>query len=136
VASEIERMRGVASKVARTNSPGFGHTAARLRETLGCLERATEHMLDVVKSNPSDALAGATPYLRLFGLAAGATALAEKALAAREDSMAGSTDEAHVQRIATARFFAEHLATAAPGLETSVTTGAESVTDVMLQLAS
>lgn len=136
VAEEIERLRGVVSRVARTNSPGLGHTAARLRETVGCLERATEHMLAVVKDKPEDALAGATPYLRLFGLALGGAALAEKALAAREESMAGSTDEAHVQRIATARFFSEHLATAAAGLEMSVTTGGESVTDVLVQLAS
>jgi len=71
--------------------------------------------------------AGATPYLRLFGLVAGASYLAEEALAAHAAAASGDLDPAHAARIATARFFAENLLPAAGGLERAVVSGAQSV---------
>ena len=72
--------------------------------------------------NPDAALAGAAPYLRLFGLAAGGIYLAKGALAAARDGAANG----QAQPIALARFFAENLATAAPGLKETVIAGADS----------
>jgi hypothetical protein len=66
-------------------------------------------------------MAGAAPYLRLFGLAAGGVYLARGALAAARDGGQGQ-----VQPIALARFFAENLATAAGGLKDTVVGGADS----------
>ena len=74
-----------------------------------------------LRSNPEAALAGATPYLRLFGLAAGGVYLAKGALAATRDG----ASQASGQAIAIARFFAETLATAAPGLKETVIAGAD-----------
>ena len=59
-----------------------------------------------LQKNPEAALAGAQPYLRLFGLAAGGNYLARAALAAARNGAAGSA----ATRIAVARFFAENLA--------------------------
>ena len=73
-----------------------------------------------MQSNPEAALAGATPYLRLFGLASGGAYLARAALAA---GRAGDADAP----IALARFFAENLAVAASGLADAITTGADTV---------
>ena len=73
-----------------------------------------------LRSNPEAALAGATPYLRLFGLAAGGIYLAKGALAAARDGAADGRPA-----IAIARFFAETLATAAPGLKETVIAGAD-----------
>jgi acyl-CoA dehydrogenase len=81
-------------------------------------------LLSEVAARPDAALAGATPYLRLFGLTAGAAYLAETALAA--DAM-GAKDRANAARIATARFFAENLLPAATGLEHAVVSGADSI---------
>jgi hypothetical protein len=75
-----------------------------------------------LQKSPEAALAGAQPYLRLFGLAAGGIYLARGALAVVRE---GASDSAG--RIALARFFAENLATAAPGLADSITTGADTV---------
>jgi 3-(methylsulfanyl)propanoyl-CoA dehydrogenase len=72
--------------------------------------------------NPEAAMAGATPYLRLFGLAAGGIYLARGALAAARD---GGQGQSMAQPIAIARFFAENLATAATGLKDTVVGGAE-----------
>jgi len=74
------------------------------------LERTTAFLLDASTTRPNDALAGATPYLRLFALARGGTALARGALAAHRLSLAGKSDSALPARIATARFFAENIA--------------------------
>jgi hypothetical protein len=79
-----------------------------------------------LKSETKSVLAGATPYLRLFAIAAGGSLLANEALAAirlNDNGAAASTD-----RIALARFFAENIAVQSAGLEATVTEGAGSVT--------
>jgi alkylation response protein AidB-like acyl-CoA dehydrogenase len=137
VRAQIAAMRAVAERVLREGGPAFGHTAPRLREATESLDRATSFLLRALASNrPEEALAGATPYLRLFGLAQGGACLAQAALAAQAEAAAGSTDPAHPSRIALARFFAESLATAARGLEETVTAGAGSLQDAALALAS
>jgi alkylation response protein AidB-like acyl-CoA dehydrogenase len=119
----LAELRVIVGKVETANDPAFGATGERLREALDALDRATRWMLANVESNADAALAGATPYLRLFGLAAGGCLLAEEALAAQR---IGDGADA-VGRVSLARFFAEHLVVAAAGLERSVIDGAESV---------
>jgi hypothetical protein len=68
-------------------------------------------------------MAAAVPYLRLFGLAAGGVYLAKGALAATRNGAGGAQGDI-AQPIAIARFFAETLATAAPGLKDSIVDGA------------
>ena len=80
VALYLDELRGTVKQVAASNAPGFGETAARLREAIDSLERATQWLL--AQKGSDAALAGATPYLRLFGNAAGGCLLAEQALAA------------------------------------------------------
>ena len=109
-----------------SNAPAFGETAARLGEAIDSLERATQWLLAQKTSDAT--LAGATPYLRMFGHAAGGCMLAEQALAALRDSGDGAA------RIALARFFAENIAVQASGLERGVTEGADSITDAQAAL--
>jgi len=118
----IAEMRGVVAEVEAANTPGFGHSAARLKAAVDALERATEWMLATMGSSQAEALAGATPYLKLFALAQGGTGLAKKALAMR-------SEEGGLSHLATCRFFAEHLATEAPALALAVTEGAGAVAD-------
>ena len=125
----INEMRGIVSEVERANNPGFGHAAARLGAAVDSLERATEWMLGALGSKPADALAGATPYLKLFALAQGGTGLARKALATRSEAD-GTAD------LATARFYAECIATEAPALELAVTEGAGAIADAAAVFAA
>jgi hypothetical protein len=113
--------------VKASNAPAFGETATLLGEAVDSLERATEWLL-AQKSSP-DALAGATPYLRLFGNAAGGCMLAEQALAALRDSGDAAA------RTAQARFFAENVAVQASSLERNVTEGAQSIINAEAALA-
>jgi hypothetical protein len=118
----IGELARTAEEVLRSNRPDFGRMGERLAAAVAALAEATHWMGGALARSPDAALAGAAPYLRLFGLAAGGTYLARGALAVARD---GSADgQSH--RIALARFFAENLATAAPGLKETVVAGADS----------
>ena len=79
-------------------------------------------MAQALGADAQDALAGATPYLRLFGLALGGACLAKAGLAAQNLSAGG--DSSQLGRVALARFFAEKIAPGAAGLEATVQSGA------------
>jgi alkylation response protein AidB-like acyl-CoA dehydrogenase len=118
---EIDDMRVIVRDAAATGDASFGAMADRAREAVEALGAASDHMLRAIDPRPQDALAGATPYLRLFGLARGATLLLKGALVAQRDN------DAAERRVALARFFSENLAVAAPGLARAVIHGAGSV---------
>lgn len=118
----IAEMRGVVAQVEQANTPGFGHSAARLKAAVDALERATDWMLETMGADQGAALAGATPYLKLFALAQGGTGLARKALALKGE-------EGGLAHLATARYYAEQIVTEAPALELAVTEGAGAVAD-------
>jgi hypothetical protein len=136
VAREIAHMRTTLTRVREVNAPEFGHMHSALSEAVDAFARATDFMLEAMGSAPADALAGAAPYLRLFGYARGGTGLAEIALAVHGARARGQTDPAMASHLAVARFFAENIATGASGLERTVTQGAGSVHAAELALAS
>ena len=131
VAREIAGIREISAEVAARGGKAFGATARRLSEAAAALDSATKYLLEALAKNPADALAGATPYLRLFGLALGGACLAKAGLA--EQVLANGS--APLGRVALARFFAEKLATAAPGLTETVLSGdaAQESCEVALQ---
>jgi hypothetical protein len=83
-----------------------------LADALGALNDATEWLLS---ADPQDALAGATPYLRLFGVVYGGWLLARSTLA--DDPLAK-------EKAVTARFWARTQLPQARGLLGAVTAGA------------
>jgi 3-(methylsulfanyl)propanoyl-CoA dehydrogenase len=132
VRSYIAELRHTVEAVNASTDPGFGWTGVRLEEALDCLERTTLWLLGRQQNDPDTVLAGATPYLRLFALAAGSAMLAEEALAAIQ--LAGNGADAPA-RIAIARFFAENIAVAAGGLERIVFESADSINQADAALA-
>jgi hypothetical protein len=132
VKAYLDDLRATIAAVQAVNDPALGATGARLAEAVDSLERATQWLMGQLDRAPEAALAGATPYLRLFAFAAGGCALAEDALAIRPGGDGGADPAA---RIAVARFFAENLAVAAGGLERTVTEGAGSVNEAQAALA-
>ena len=119
---EIDDMRATQKQLASDSAPELGKSAQRLAEAIEAFERASNHMAQCVATAGVDALAGATPYLRLFGLARGGASLARLALAGLK-----STDPAERAFVAQARFFAENVCVQAGGLEAMVTEGSASV---------
>jgi hypothetical protein len=118
----LDECAAIVKQVEASNDPAFGTTGAKLRDAVAALERTSKWLLERMGSAPNDALAGATPYLRLFGSTLGGCLLAGEALAAKGDA------EADPQRhVALARFFAENVAVQATSLEKTVTDSAEAV---------
>src|SRR5260221_1875879 len=82
VLAYIGELKRTAQAVNASNDPDFGWTGVRLKDATDALERATHWLLGSQRNDVAAALAGATPYLQLFALAAGGALLAEEALAA------------------------------------------------------
>ena len=122
VGGYLDELRAKVKAVQAANDPAFGATGLKLSEAVESLNRATTWMRAQLDKRPEAALAGATPYLRLFGNAVGGCMLADEALAAVRLS-----NGAAPARISIARYFAENLAVQANSLERAVTEGAESV---------
>jgi hypothetical protein len=121
VETYLGELRHIVDAVNAANDPALGWSGVRLEEAVESLTRATRWMLAQVDKNADEALAGATPYLRLFAVAAGGCLLAQQALAAlRLNADAGP-------RIALARFFAENFSVHAAALERTVVEGAAGV---------
>jgi acyl-CoA dehydrogenase len=114
----LGELRAIVEAVNATNDPALGWSGLRLEEAVESLTRTTHWMLAHVEKDTNEALAGATPYLRLFGLATGGCLLAQQALAAlRLNSNAAP-------RVALARFFAENFVVQAEALERTIVEGA------------
>src|SRR6201993_3034295 len=82
VKSHLDDLRGVVGALDASNNPGFGWTAVRLGDAVESLARATKWVIARLVKEPETVLAGASPYLRLFGFATGGCLLAKQALAA------------------------------------------------------
>jgi alkylation response protein AidB-like acyl-CoA dehydrogenase len=126
VAIYIKELRRTVEAVRSSNAPVLGNTSVRLGEAIDSLERSTQWLLSQKSSDAT--LAGATPYLRLFGSAAGGCMLAEDALASLRSGDGAA-------RAGLARFFAENIAVQAGGLERIVVDGGYSVTGAQAALA-
>ena len=120
----LEELSGIVKRVEASNDPAFGTCGTKLRDALGALERTSKWLLERLVSAPNAALAGATPYLRLFGSALGGCLLAREALAMRDGGDCLGEPQRHV---ALARFFAENVSVQAGALERTVMDSAESV---------
>src|SRR6516164_5341683 len=85
---------------------------------VSALREATSWIVSRSQTEPNDALAGATPYLRLFGLVIGGWLMARSALAARQLLRnASGPDAVFLQdKISTALFYTDQLLPQAAGL--------------------
>jgi alkylation response protein AidB-like acyl-CoA dehydrogenase len=104
-----------------------------LSEGLVSVREATDWIFEHGLANPADALAGATPYLRMLSLLTGAWLLGKGARAARtvlDEGTAGGDDGFLEAKVTTARFFAEQLLPAVRGLVPAVTGGSAILYDI------
>jgi alkylation response protein AidB-like acyl-CoA dehydrogenase len=113
--------------LARTaSSAGLAPAAENLAAAHGTLVTATEWLL--AAPDPADRLAGASPYLRMFGTVAGGRYLTSGALAAvRLTERDGDPSGFYAAKIATATFYTGQLLPLAHALLPAVTAGAASL---------
>jgi len=132
---QIVEMRRIAGRMADANCESLQVAAPQIAKAAGSLERATRFMLGVLAENATEeALAGASPYLRLFATALGGALLGASALAAQRAASAGDNDHAHAGRVQLARFFADNIAPSASGLADVAVGGAASLKDAQRML--
>jgi butyryl-CoA dehydrogenase len=80
----------------------------------------------VAEKDPRAAFAGAVPFLRLAGVVAGGWQMARAALAA-ERKLASGDRSFLGAKIATARFYGDHVLVQAPAYRNTVVSGAAGV---------
>jgi alkylation response protein AidB-like acyl-CoA dehydrogenase len=113
----IAELRGDVDALRKSNLPDLGRSADRIAAALDDFEEATRHLqAKQGEGRTAEALAGATPYLRLFALAAGGAYLARAAVAANGG-----------ERVGLCRFFAENMIAETAALKTAVVEGAASL---------
>jgi hypothetical protein len=84
------------------------------------------------KASPNAVFAGSVPYLMLAGNVVAGWQMARSLLVAQEQLAQGVDVEFMKAKITTARFYADHLLTKAPGVRDSIVEGADSVTALAL----
>jgi alkylation response protein AidB-like acyl-CoA dehydrogenase len=90
--------------------------ATRLLAAIEGLSEATEHL--IAADDPSDVLAGATPYLRMFGIVAGGYYHARMMRAARAGM--GNADGFNAAKVRTGEFYIDQIVPTAMGLLPSI----------------
>ncbi|MBS3648281.1 acyl-CoA dehydrogenase [Pseudaminobacter sp. 19-2017] len=113
----IAELREDAERLRTSNSEGAAQSVDRIEAAVDDLEAATEALLVMLQEGRTEeALAGATPYLRLFALGLGGALLARAAVA-----------DGDAERTALCRFYAENLIGETASLRQAVIEGGMSL---------
>ena len=132
--------KAIAGQIEQTEKQLKAHSDVRCHAVAKRLSAAREAFLDVVeffvtesKNNPNAVYAGSVPYLMLAGNLMSGWQMARAMLVALEH-IAKNDDVAFMQaKVTTARFYADHILSKAPGARDSIVAGADSVTEMALE---
>jgi hypothetical protein len=114
--------------LAKSGNADIQALRGRLAAGAQAVSDGVEFILSTVATDPNAAFAGAVPFLKLMGIVAGGWQLGRGALVAERKLAAKQGDAGfYAAKIATARFFAEHVLSQAPGLAVAVTQGPAAV---------
>lgn len=127
----IERMQADVAQLEKVSDDDFVALYAALSAGITAVESAVAYILANYERDVRTTSVGAVPFLKLLGIASGGWLLAKAALAARArlEESAADADYGAV-KIATARFFADHVLAQASGLAHTVIHGAGRVMDL------
>jgi alkylation response protein AidB-like acyl-CoA dehydrogenase len=121
---KLLRDRGAAAHELIAEMRRLDRPGEELSRGINAVEAATNFLLEKSAANPARAMAGATPYLDLFAAVAGGWLMARAASAASQKLRRGEGDRRFLEgKLASARFYAEHVLPQAPGLLASVVNG-------------
>ncbi len=130
VNDHLDRMRATVAELAAAGDE-FDSMRAELAAAVEVLAGTTNWVMTNGLADPVEALAGATPYLRMFGTVTGGWLLARQALGARAELDAGSEDKAYLSaKVTTARYYAEQHLPQAAGLVPMVQAGSKVLYEV------
>ncbi|CAN5784137.1 acyl-CoA dehydrogenase [soil metagenome] len=119
IARFIEATRVVAVELSTISE--LDRFGVHLVDGADAVEEAVSILLGRLETAPDDALAAASPFLRLFGTVVGGWLMGKAALAASTQLEAGTGDKEFLEaKVATARFYGEHLLPSVFGLIESI----------------
>ena len=131
--------RGIAAQIANTEaelSASGSADALAVGRRLGAARLAfldvVSFVADQARANPNAVYAGSVPYLMLAGNLMAGWQLARALLVAQGQVQQGADIGFMQAKIVTARFYADHVLTKAPGLRDAILEGAEAVTALSL----
>jgi hypothetical protein len=130
VAAQIEQTE---KALAARGSHACQAMARRLTAGRHAFVAAVDFIAGAAKSSPNAIYAGSVPYLMLAGTVVAGWQMARALMAAEDRLAAGSDAEFMRAKIATCRFYAEHILNKAPGLRDSIVDGADAVTALALE---
>jgi len=132
--------RAIAEQIEATERQLASRASANARAMLKRLTAARRAFLDAVdfvvggnRADPNAVFTGSVPYLMLAGNLVAGWQMA-RALIVAEDRLAAGEDPVFMKaKIATARCYADHILSRAPGLRDCIVEGAEGVTSMALE---
>jgi butyryl-CoA dehydrogenase len=102
--------------------------AQQLEAGAVALEQVVSYVADNMKSDIKAVFAGSVPYLKMAGIVLGGWQMARAALVSAQKLETGADDARFYQaKIATARFFAEHILSQAGSYRTAIVDGSVGV---------
>ena len=124
----IAQVRATEAQLGELTGADFQAMQRHLAEGSAALEAVVEYVVANMKSDIKAVFAGSVPYLKLAGIVLGGWQMARAAVAAQQKLGEGSGDAAFYKaKIATARFFADHILSQAPGLRATIIDGSAGV---------
>jgi 3-(methylthio)propanoyl-CoA dehydrogenase len=132
--------KAIAAQVAKTEAELEKRGSAAARAVQKRLAAARKAFIDVVefvasqgKTSPNAVFAGSVPYLMLAGNLMAGWQLARALLVAEELAAQGQDKQFMEAKVTTARFYADHILSKAPGMRDAIVEGAESVTALAIE---
>jgi hypothetical protein len=126
IAKQIEQTEAALDK---SGSIAAQAMLKRLRAAREAFVQVVDFVAGNTKASPNAVFAGSVPYLMLAGNVMAGWQMARALLAAEAQLAQGGADKDFLTaKIATARFYAEHLLSKAPAARDAIVEGGESVT--------
>ncbi|MCD6673337.1 MAG: acyl-CoA dehydrogenase [Burkholderiaceae bacterium] len=124
----LEQVRETEQALGERGGEDLVAIAARLRAGREALSRAVDYVVDHFGDDLRSVFAGSVPYLKLAGVVLCGWQMARAASKADSMRKAGVGDARFLDaKIATARFYADHILVQAPGLADTIVEGARGV---------
>jgi acyl-CoA dehydrogenase len=121
-------MRAVEAELGKAPGEDMAATREAFSAALTAAEECVSWMVITYGNDIKAAHAGAVPFLKLMGIVCGGWQMARAALVARQRLSEGKGDKSFYEaKIKTARFYADHILTQAPGLRNTIVHGAAGV---------
>jgi len=124
----LAQVRATEAELAAAKGGDFAAMHRQLVAGSAALEAVVDYVVANVKSDIKGVFAGSVLYLKLAGIVLGGWQMARAALIAQRKLDAGEGDAAFYRaKIATARFFADHILSQAGGLRSAIVDGSAGV---------